>query len=103
MDQDSAYRLIRYCVLLVTFASIAIGIRARAKLVGEHRELFDWVMACMGLFSAGIIVHSIRDDLWDIEPLRVLESMLFLFGFICTLFTALHVIKHKDEWGIESV
>ena len=99
----SAHMVMRYAVLLVTIISVLFSIKARKMLVGEQKELFDRCLGCMGLFLMAILVHAIREDIWDADLLRVPEHLLFLLGFICAFNTSLYVMNKKEEWGLQGV
>jgi len=101
-DPDMAFLMVSI-VLGITLISVAYSLKARQKLMGSEKELFDKMLASMLLFFGGVLFHALREVAWGNSLLRIPEHTLYLLSFIFAIEAGLYVMNNSDEWGLGGI
>lgn len=98
-DPDMAF-FMTSTVVAITIISVFYSIKARQKLRGAEKDLFNKMLDSILLFALGVMFHGMREIIWGNSLLRIPEHTLYLLSFIFAIEAGLYVMNNKEEWGI---
>ena len=98
-DPDMAF-FMTSAVVAITIVSVFYSIRARQKLTGSEKNLFNRMLDCILLFALGVMFHGMREIIWGNSLLRIPEHALYLLSFIFAIRAGAYVMENRDEWGL---